>query len=129
MKTIKIYCKECNVILTDELNEVEESTLKEDEGISAIEENKFCFINVDDKSLEIVVAINDYNLKNHKDRNRFVGCCGSSGLDGLNKTCVNGHEVATEFSDCYMPHYISFIIDKIIIKEKKDDYNYVKINL
>lgn len=129
MRTIKIYCKVCNLKLTDELIEVGQDSLRHDDGISAIEENKFSVITEDFKKKELIVKINDYYLKNHKNRNRFSGCCGSAGLDGMNKTCQNGHEVATEMSDCYMPHYIVFDLDKIVIKGKKDDYNLIKINI
>jgi len=38
------------------------------------------------------------------DGRRLSGCCGRDGLDGPNLVCVNGHEVGTEKSDCWMPH-------------------------
>ena len=123
MKTIKMYCKTCNVKLTDELKEIHESLLNFNAyGESAIAKNKFS-VHTENGSKELIVAIDIYFLKNHKDRLRFTGCCGSSGSDGMNKTCVNGHEVATEVSDCYTPHYIGFNLKKVIIKEVKDDYN------
>lgn len=122
MKTIKIYCKVCNVKLTDELDEISEDILKfKDDGHTLMEKNKFSF-HTENGIKELVAAIDTYFLKNHKDLMRFAGCCGSSGLDGMNKTCVNGHEVATEVSDCCTPHYISFNLKKVIIKEITANY-------
>jgi uncharacterized protein (TIGR02996 family) len=59
------------------------------------------------------------NTKHHSDTRRLTGCCGPSGLDGLNIVCNNGHEVGTECSDCWMPHYLHWepsavTIEKII---------------
>jgi len=122
MKTIKIYCKTCNVKLTDELEEIHESTLAFNDGKAAIAKDKFS-VHTENGNKELIVAIDSYFLKDHKDIGRFTGCCGSSGLDGMNKTCINGHEVATEVSDCYTPHYIGFNLKKVIIKEVKDNYN------
>ncbi|WP_427874729.1 hypothetical protein [Flavobacterium sp. MMS24-S5] len=120
MRSIKIYCRECEVELTSELNEVLESTLRwEDYDQSIIAKSKFSFLkNIESNKNDIVVAIDDYNLINHADKNRFYGCCGSDGTNGLNKLCINGHEVATEFSDCWTGHYIEFDDDKIFISEK-----------
>ena len=121
MKTIRIYCKICKSKLTDELLEVNESSLKLYDNVNAIEKNKFSIL-TENSNTELVVAIETYHLKNHKFISRFSGCCGSSGLDGMNKTCQNGHEVATETSDCWTPHYISFNLDKIIVKEVINNY-------
>jgi len=122
MKTIKLYCKVCNVKLTDHLEEIHESALVFNDGEAAIAKDKFS-VHTENGNKEIVVAIDSYFLENHKDTLRFTGCCGSSGSDGMNKTCANGHEVATEVSDCYTPHYIGFNLKKVIIKEVTDDYN------
>jgi uncharacterized protein (TIGR02996 family) len=46
------------------------------------------------------------NSRPHPDPHRRVGCCGPSGHDGVNTICRNGHEVGTECSDCWMPHFL-----------------------
>lgn len=47
------------------------------------------------------------NTRYHDDPRRVSGCCGPSGIDGVNTLCANGHEVATESSDCWTgPHYV-----------------------
>jgi hypothetical protein len=119
MRTIKIYCKECEVELTSELAEIPETDLCWEEGMDIMLENNFSiFMNTHTNKKSLVVALADYNLKKHPDLNRFSGCCGSDGSNGLNILCVNNHEVATEVSDCWTGHYIEFDKDKIIIKER-----------
>ena len=47
------------------------------------------------------------NTRYHDDGRRTSGCCGPSGIDGVNRVCANGHEVATESSDCWTgPHHV-----------------------
>jgi hypothetical protein len=38
------------------------------------------------------------------------------GTDGINKLCANGHEIATEKSDCWMPTAVIFEKEKTILK-------------
>jgi uncharacterized protein (TIGR02996 family) len=54
-------------------------------------------------------CINLTDLRNvgpHPDYRRRNGCCGADGCDGMNTVCGNGHEVGTECSDCWMPHFL-----------------------
>ncbi len=125
-----MYCKKCNLKLTDELYEVHKSALRFDDGTDMIEKNKYSVItNECNKQKELVIAVDDYYFKNHEDSRRFTGCCGSSGMDGMNKVCTNGHEVATEFSDCYMSHYISVNMENVLIKEVSNTYEIKEIKL
>jgi hypothetical protein len=57
------------------------------------------------------------NTKNHFDNKRLNGCCGLDGLDGPNKLCNNGHEIGTEYSDCWMPHCMIFETESIRIEK------------
>lgn len=121
MKTIEIYCKKCKCKLTDKLIEVPYSQLHWDEGTGIMELDQFAFFkNKIIRNENIVVAVAEYYLENHSDYKRFSGCCGSSSFNSLNKTCKNGHEVATEISDCWTAHYLEFDRQKIIIKETKN---------
>ncbi len=45
------------------------------------------------------------NTRYHDDGRLVSGCCGLSGIDGVNTLCANGHEVATESSDCWTGPY------------------------
>lgn len=57
------------------------------------------------------------NLQLHPDRRRRNGGCGLDGLDGPNRTCACGAEVATEKSDCWMPHALIFETDAVRLAE------------
>jgi hypothetical protein len=58
------------------------------------------------------------NTHYHDDPRRMSGCCGPSGIDGVNMLCVNGHEVATESSDCWTgPYYVELEPYKFIVVE------------
>lgn len=130
MRTIKMYCKKCGIQLTDTLQEVTTSVLRFEDNVPMIGPNQFSvYMNEFTHEKEIVIAIEEYYFKKHTDSKRFSGCCGSSGIDGMNLLCPNGHEVATEFSDCYMPHYISVTIENVLIKDFTDTYEVKTIQL
>lgn len=57
-------------------------------------------------------------MKPHSDSKRLQGCCGLDGSDGANQVCECGAEVATEKSDCWMPHALVFNRDAIEIVEE-----------
>lgn len=115
---MRVKCKYCDVDLTDDLNEVQSSEqLKEVEGEDFIDPGQF-FISDGNyyTGTETQIIINKDDLKNaksHSDLSRLNGCCGLDGLDGLNKVCINGHEIGTEKSDCWIAHSIIFDNEKI----------------
>lgn len=49
------------------------------------------------------------HLGYHPDKRRHNGCCGRDGCDGPNRICLNGHEIGTERSDCWMAHAIVLV--------------------
>ena len=49
-------------------------------------------------------------VKRHPDR-WFDGCCGALGASGPNLLCANGHEVATEVSDCTTLNGVWLVVD------------------
>jgi hypothetical protein len=54
---------------------------------------------------EFVVHLDDLvQVGYHPEWRRHQGCCGRAGCDGMNRVCSEGHEVATECSDCWMAH-------------------------
>lgn len=122
MSKIQIYCKTCQICLTPVLNELpadficslEEETDYLPQGFYKLNQNS-----MDWKAAEDTIIINVKDLihaKNHDDYRRCFGCCGLDGCDGANKMCINGHEIATECSDCWMPHAVLFEMDKIDIQ-------------
>lgn len=125
MKTIKLYCKKCNVALTNDLLEMSNSKIFWIDNRNPIPENHFTY-SENEGNKNILVAIDTYLLKDNP-INRNFGCCGNSNEESYNKTCANGHEVATKIDDCYTGYYIEFDLKKTIIKEKdKDGYPYAK---
>lgn len=115
MKTIIIYCKKCNKRITDVLVEMDRSEFTFPDFADAIPVGRFTIFK-DGDILNLLVNKNQPLLKDHTDSRRFSGCCGSDGLNGMNKTCFNNHEVATEFSDCYTSYYTSISLKNTIVK-------------
>jgi hypothetical protein len=50
----------------------------------------------------------EQNTMPHTDAHRLQGCCGFSDIHGRNTMCINGHEIGTEFSDCWVLHGLQF---------------------
>jgi len=119
MRAIKIYCKECEIELTSELIEISEKDLCWEDSKDIMPKNSFSIlVNKQTNNKSLLVGLYDYNLKDHPDKTRFYGCCGSDGSHGLNKLCLNDHEVATEVSDCWTGCYIEFDINKVTVKDE-----------
>lgn len=116
---MRIKCAHCNVELTDELLQIADPTqLNENDGEDFIGRGQF-FISdgayYTDTETQIVINIKDLkNSKRHSDHSRLNGCCGLAGTDGPNQLCINGHEIATEKSDCWIAHALIFENDSII---------------
>ena len=118
-KKMKVYCKKCLLPLTKELMLYTGTSFGEageqpyiQPGYYATEHDFFtgfegCVV----VNLEDLVNVND-----HTDKSRLNGCCGLDGCDGPNKVCSNGHEVATEKSDCWMPYAVLFDKEKTFLK-------------
>ncbi|WBV59906.1 hypothetical protein PFY12_12765 [Chryseobacterium camelliae] len=116
MRKIQLLCKSCGEKLSDILNVVPESQLSwKHEGDILSEKEAVITKHLD--QMYVLTNLDDEELLNHPDDERFSGCCGSSGSNGINKLCKNGHEVATETSDCCTSMYLHFSLEHIIIKE------------
>jgi hypothetical protein len=120
MKTIKLYCKTCGIPLTNALQETDPKNVRVGDGENALAKGTFCMMLWENNKEELIISIEENILKDHHELWRFQGCCGSDGGSGLNKLCANGHEVATEFSDCYMPHYIAIDTDRVRVEQIED---------
>jgi hypothetical protein len=114
-----VRCRQCGVDLTEDLVQViTNDHLKETDSEDYILRGRF-FVSDGEyyAGSEKQILINKADLKNavdHSDTSRLGGCCGFAGLDGLNKLCINGHEIATERSDCWLAHSVMFDNDRII---------------
>ncbi|PWA12453.1 hypothetical protein DCC39_05405 [Pueribacillus theae] len=109
---MKIICRKCNVEISKQVKELDDlSLLNENDGKDYIPEG-FFIVDKDEENIgtkgNIIINLKDLiNSNYHPDESRLNGCCGNDGLDGLNRVCVNNHEIGTENSDCWMPHFIA----------------------
>jgi hypothetical protein len=109
---LKLVCKSCEIEISNVLTELNDiSLIKEEMEEDYIPQGYFLIVNEEDKVDEkgtIIINMKDLiNSKHHPDGDRLNGCCGLDGLDGMNRVCLNDHEIGTENSDCWMPHYIA----------------------
>lgn len=118
-----VVCKECGIELSKEIKLLKDiKLLKEIDGDDYVPQGFYIiaaagFCNTTKQ--KISVNTNDLiNSKDHPDYKRLFGCCGLAGLDGFNKTCINGHEIGTMESDCWEVHSMIFEPDLVIIDEK-----------
>lgn len=117
---MKLYCKTCGLPLTNEILYYNGNSFGEADGQNFIQAGFYAISDGDyftgSQGQFITNADDLLNIKDHPDRSRLNGCCGLDGCDGLNKVCMNGHEVATEKSDCWMPHVVIIEKDQTILK-------------
>lgn len=116
-----IKCKQCGLDLTAELTEViNTDNLNENDNQDFIQTGYY-FVSdgefyTNSEGLIIINKADLINSKNHFNQKRLNGCCGLDGTDGINKICNNGHEIGTEYSDCWIPHCVIFVPELIRIE-------------
>jgi hypothetical protein len=120
---MKIFCKKCGIALSNEIKELKDKNLVDGRYNEPLfPEGYFCsnqetlnefFTEPNDL---LVINRNDLiNAIDHTDLSRVQGCCGLHGMDGPNKMCINGHEIATELSDCWTLKYVRFLTDAVVL--------------
>jgi hypothetical protein len=110
---VRLQCRRCGAPLTTELVPLREAsrrceehgepfvppgTFLAGEGWWSVESDGWIAVHLDDVT----------NLETTEDVRRLAGCCGLDGMDGPNRTCRCRRAVATEKSDCWMPHAVLF---------------------
>ncbi|MGA3603087.1 hypothetical protein [Lysinibacillus agricola] len=112
---MKIICLKCNVEISKQVTKLDDvSLLNENDGEAYIPEGFFTIEKFGERD-SIIINLKDLiNSNHHSDESRLNGCCGYDGLDGMNRVCVNKHEIGTENSECWMPHYIA--LDLVLVK-------------
>ena len=116
-----LYCPTCGLQISENVE------LLKDNDFTEFEYEKDCipkgfviiFEQIDNEEFfgcrkgDYLLNLDDMkNLQDHTISLRLVGCCGI-GSGGINKLCLNGHEVGTEHSDCSMPRFFSIESAKI----------------
>lgn len=115
---MKLICQNCKIEISKQVTELKDlNLLNKNDREDYIPEGFFIVANgeayIETKGL-IIINIKDLiNSNYHPDNRRLNGCCGQDGLDGVNRVCLNNHEIGTEKSDCWMPHYITLHPDLV----------------
>jgi hypothetical protein len=112
-----IRCAACGVPLTTPLRLLTDAaSVGSEDGQPIISEGRYCpFGSEGHSAWEWVVNLNDLINTRHHPTALLAGCCGLDGCDGMNRVCVNGHEVATERSDCWMAHGAYFGPSQVVV--------------
>ena len=115
---MKLCCKECGSTLTEPLIQLtDESKLSPEDKSPLLPKGRFFIssgICEPEQKGDYLVNLSDLkDTQLTQDPERLNGCCGLDGLDGFNLLCSNGHEVGTERSDCWLPHYAILSKEKV----------------
>lgn len=117
---MKFFCNECGLMLTHELFKYEGSSFGEADRQDFIQKGFYTLSDggffTGTEGCFIINVADLLNVTDHFDQSRLNGCCGLDGCDGPNKLCFNGHEIATEMSDCWMPWAVIFKKDAVFTK-------------
>jgi hypothetical protein len=106
-----LRCAKCHDAISREIAELQDvSRLSIQDGSEHLPQGFYRIATAEDDVIwregEFILNLQDLtNTARHPDYRRANGCCGCDGLDGMNIVCLNGHEIGTECSDCWMPHY------------------------
>ena len=110
---MKLVCKICNSEVSKQVTELNDSNLLNlNDGQDYIPEGFYIVLDNDNffPMLKGSIIINIQDLINsnyHSIVGRLNGCCGYDGCDGMNRVCLCNHDIGTECSDCWMPHFVA----------------------
>lgn len=114
------YCQICGIEISENVERLEDTSFLDFEyEKDCIPKGYFAVFEKVDRKEFLECQNGDYllnledlkNIKDHKISSRLSGCCGLGNF-GINKICVNGHEIGTEHSDCNLPRF--FLIESKI---------------
>ncbi|GKV70080.1 hypothetical protein NCCP2716_25780 [Sporosarcina sp. NCCP-2716] len=111
---MKLVCKLCNLDVSKQVIELQDlKLLNKTDGQDLMPESFYIVANDEyfaprDKGCFIINSKDVINSNFHSDQGRLNGCCGYDGCDGMNRVCLNNHEIGTECSDCWMSHFVAF---------------------
>ncbi len=119
---MKLYCKKCNHILTNNLLEESEiKNLKYDDQEELLLLNKYIEVSKTDFWFNIpikyLIHSKSIQLKNHTNKSRLHGCCGPSNFGNLNQVCPTcNFDIGTLISDCCFPIFVGVDENKVSLK-------------
>jgi hypothetical protein len=111
-----LRCAICSIAISNEIIQLQDlSLLIEDDGKDHISKG---FYRIGTEHDDVIQADNGFILNiadmintKYSEQAAF-GCCGLSGGD-MNTLCNNGHEIGSECSDCWLPHYIHIPLNTV----------------
>lgn len=108
--TASFYCSTCGTVIANGLAPLPaDIPLNQKDGEDLLLPGYFSVSSGElkpERPGDFLVNLKDLqNTQHHHDGPGLNGCCGLDGLDGFNLLCANGHEIGTERSDCWLPHY------------------------
>jgi len=113
LQKVFLSCSRCKIRITKSVRALDDpSVISIADGKPYLPSGLFLVSQSEDEIIhqpgEYILNLADLqNTKRHSNRSRLRGCCGLDGCNGPNIVCINGHEVGTERSDCWMPHFIA----------------------
>lgn len=133
---MKIYCKKCHTQLSKDcqIGEIWEYDEKAQDTEPAVPEGKIIILDEDKFALTYLasdetpskrlistkgaIAVNPKDIyETIISYGKDYGCCGSDGMDGLNRKCKCGNILGTEWSDCWTQAEIRFEPSKVDIRD------------
>ena len=119
MGMMEFRCSECGVAVSGPVRELQDVRLVQTEAGEDYLPQGYFMVQLPGDNLQGLghpmgrapgaVLLNLKDLRNTRrviDLRRLNGCCGLDGCDGPNTECIHGHEIGTEISDCWTPHYL-----------------------
>lgn len=117
---MKLYCKKCNHLLVENLSEAKKKEIVYEDGYDLIPEGKYIHstdIGFNIYEVSYLMNIKSVPLKNYTNNERMQGCCGPSGLDGLNQLCLKcSEEIGVLVADCIAPYFIGIQKNKVSLE-------------
>lgn len=119
---IDLHCAACGMLIAAGLDALPAEQLQTMDGEDALPQGRYSVANADSDcgftpGAYLINLADAHNTLPHADPSRRCGCCGVDGINGLNTLCANGHEIGTEYSDCWMPHHLTLDPARVTIKE------------
>jgi hypothetical protein len=109
-----LCCRECRAPVTLPIVELtDRSQISGADGQPILPRGFFVFHEGNEYAGEVAVHLEDVvALEYFPDGRGLTGCCGPMG-DAINRMCREGHGVAAECSECWLPHGMHFSLDRV----------------
>lgn len=116
-----LYCKNCNHKLTlNPLKLTLEEELNSNSGQDLLKSGMYIPSLENEYGPDLfdyLIATDSIILSDHKDKSRFIGCCGPSNFETFNQICPKcDSEIGVIIADCYTSHFTGIDSKKVFMK-------------